>query len=142
MKLSSSLKNLVLVFIVLSSLAFQCRNGKGPTSTEPGHSTEDAGGLTEEIVRQQITEEEEAVAGHGGVISVSLSFESIEIGEPQPPSFQEKIDGITSETFHPVRVKFIRIKKQSSEDVTHNLDRNYKFFIDSQGRWAYVFGNR
>ena len=134
MKQLRPLQPLALVFFLLFSLAFQCRSGR-KDNPPPAR-----GVLTEDIVKAQITEFEESFVGTGGVTSVSLTFESIRIGGSQAPSYQDKIDGITSAEYYPVRVKYTRVRKQTDEDLTRNFDQLYKFFIDANGQWRHVHG--
>lgn len=143
-------KNFVAAAIVLAILfgaAFQCGKEDVETdststkkTTDSGDSTKKnnpgSGKLTEAIVKGIITENEESLLGTTGPLSIDIEFESIKFGNPETPSQQDKINGIRSDVYYPVRVKYTIIQHWDSSDRKIERYEDYKFYINSYGEWS------
>ncbi len=127
-----------IVFAILFGTAFQCGNENGGTDTKRKNTG--SGSLTEEIVKQKITESiEKSVLGVTGPKSVDVNFKSIKFGKSETPSRQDEIDGIRSDIYYPVRVKYTIVRHWNDSDQEEERYEDCKFFIDSFGEWAYRF---
>ncbi len=143
---------IAIVFAILFGAAFQCgKENDGTDSrkrstdvrqekTDSRKDKTNSGDLTEEIVKRIITESiEQSVMGVTGPLSVDVKFKSIKFGTSETPSRQDEIDGIRSDVYYPVRVKFTIIRHYTDSDQEEERYEDCKFFKDSFGEWAYRF---
>lgn len=94
-----------------------------------------ANGLTEAWIKKYIQREEDAfVAGARPAVTVTLAFETIQIGKPRPYRGNPIFGLADGETVHPVRAKYTRTKSSSlrTETVTQTWD--YLFYKDVDGK--------
>ncbi len=144
-------KNFTTIAIVLAILfgaAFQCGKEDGGIDSDKNNESSDSstetnnagsGKLTEAIVKQLITKGQEGAIGTTGPNSIDVTFESIKFGKPETPSEQDKIDGIRSDIYYPVRVKYTVIQHYTDSDKEIEWYDDCKFYINSFGEWAYTF---
>jgi hypothetical protein len=129
---------IIIIFTVFFGMAFQCGRENG--GTDSARKTTDSGGLTEEIVKQKITQSvEKSVLGVTGPKSVDVEFESIKFGNAEKPSIRDENDGIRSDIYYPVRVRYTIIRHYSDSDQEEERYEDCKFFKDSFGEWSYRF---
>ena len=137
-----------IVLAILFCAAFQCGKEEGGRSSTKNNPSSDSpveknnpvsGKLTEAIVKRLITEGQETAISTTGPNSIDVTFESIKFGKPETPSKQDEIDGIRSDIYYPVRVKYTVIQHYTDSDREIKWYEDCKFYINSYSEWAYTF---
>ncbi len=132
MKTQNAILNLILIFALLSTLAFKC----GDNTSNDGNF----GQLTETIVKQVVTKREERLAtGAGGSPdSVTVTFENIDFGTTRIANKKDEFEGIPNgETVYPVGVRYTphrQWRNGTTEDT--EIYYSYDFYLNKYGEWA------
>lgn len=161
MKLQSSLFAVRVVFVMLLSLAFACKDetknanppmddgrtntAKASTNSENSNAlTEDA--LTEDVVKQVFTRQaNDSVANYSGKEgggstspkSVSVDFEGIQFGITRKANIKDENEGVPpGATMHPVRAKYTIVSHYADKDRENKYNEDYYFYKDKSGAWA------
>jgi hypothetical protein len=145
MNTQNALINLSLIFVLLLTLAFKCGNNNpnrsaNPTPTPKIHTN--SGSLTEEIVKQVITEIEERVitGSESAPDSVAINFKSISFGTTRTANTADEFSGIpTGASVYPVKIRYTA-QRQFSNGInppeTLERDWGYDFYLNKQGNWS------
>lgn len=138
---SSVFINAGLIFVLIFSAAFACKNGGDEVETK---RTNDGGKLTETIVKQYVREYEEKINSTGGVGtsgSLEIRFEDINFGEPRDANREDELRGAKDGVIYPVSVRYTLIKKYKNEDVPTGKSSLYEFFRSDENQWdAFYIG--
>lgn len=155
MKIPSPLFFVRVVFVMLLSLAFACKdetknanqptdNGrtntaKASTNSENSNAlAEDV--LTEDIVKQVFRKQADDTVKQGGSTSlgsVTVNFESIQLGITRKANIKDESEGVPpGRTMHPVRVIYTIVSHYAGKDHENKYNEDYYFYQDKSGAWA------
>ena len=129
-----SLQLLGIVCVLLFNTAFGCGGNDSNLVTDLPASTTNAEALTEEIVKEIITEK---VIRTNKDFETEITFESVRIGKTRTANKVDENNGVPAgETVYPVRVKYTVVIQTSTGPQTTNHHYDWDFFKNNFGEWA------